>query len=236
MPLREACEKIVELGFDKIELWFDAEGNHLGAKAAADDPDRFVNTLRDMTRLSPIALCLEDPLETPETLQGLARVAKLLRLAQITVPASPIGTPFNTEVDRLKAYLAAVTPDGVRLSIKTRAGDLSEDPHTAVELCRAVSNLGLTLDPSYYICGPNAGRDWDVVYPYVYHCHLRDTTPEEIQVSAGLGEVDYSKLVARLQREDHDPILSVELLAGKTNLDDRALEMRKLRMLLESLL
>ena len=236
LPLSEACERIVELGFDKIEIWFDAEGKHLDAKALAAEPERFVLNFREMTRLSPIALCLDSTEESPETLQGLARAAKLLRVAHITVPASPIGTPFNTEVDRLKAYLAAVTPDGVRLSIKTRAGDLTEDPHTAIELCRSVKDLGLTLDPSYFICGPNGGRDWDVVYPYVYHCHLRDTTPEEIQVPVGLGEVDYSKIIARLERESHDPALSVELLAGKTDPETRALEMRKLRMLLESLL
>ena len=172
MSLNEACDRIVELGFDKVELWFDREGNHLNAKEVANDPDRFAAQYREITRLSPIAL----------------------------------------------------------------AGDLTEDPHTAVELCRAVKGLGLTLDPSYYICGPNGGRDWDVVFPYVYHCHLRDTTPEEVQVPVGLGEVDYSKIVTRMEREKADPALSIELLAGKTDSETRPLEMRKLRRLLESLL
>lgn len=236
MSLNEACDRIVELGFDKVELWFDREGNHLNAKEVANDPDRFAAQYREITRLSPIALAIESVTETPETLAGLARAAKLLRVAHITVSASPIGTPFNTEIDRLKDYMRAVTPDGIRLSIKTRAGDLTEDPHTAVELCRAVKGLGLTLDPSYYICGPNGGRDWDVVFPYVYHCHLRDTTPEEVQVPVGLGEVDYSKIVTRMEREKADPALSIELLAGKTDSETRPLEMRKLRRLLESLL
>jgi sugar phosphate isomerase/epimerase len=236
LPFKDACAQIGEVGYDKIELWFDPEGRHLDAAAVAADPDRFAAGFRETTRLTPIALCVASVEAQPDMLRGLAKAAKLLRVAQLTVPASPIGTPFNTEVDRLRSYAAAVSPDGIRLSIKTRAGDLTEDPHTAVELCRAVKGLGLTLDPSYYICGPNAGRDWDVVYPYVYHAHLRDTSPEQVQVPVGLGEIDYAKLVTRLQREKHDPVLSVELLADETDTATRPLEMRKLRMLLETLL
>lgn len=236
LPFKDACAAIGELGFDKIELWFDPEGRHLDIAAVAADPERFASGFREVTRLTPIALCVASADAEPETLRGLAKAAKLLRVAQLTVPASPIGTPFNSEIDRLRSYAAAVSPDGIRLSIKTRTGDLTEDPHTAVELCRAVKGLGLTLDPSYYICGPNAGRDWDLVYPYVYHVHLRDTTPEQVQVPVGLGEVDYNRLITRLHREKHDPMLSVELLAGHTDHETRALEMRKLRMLLETLL
>lgn len=236
LPFKDACSQIGDLGFDKIELWFDPDGKHLDAAAVSGDPERFAAGFREITRLTPIALWLTDPEAKPAMLKGLAKAAKLLRVAQLSVVASPVGTPFNTEVDRLRAYAAAVNPDGIRLSIKTRAGDLTEDPHTAVELCRAVKGLGLTLDPSYYICGPNAGRDWDVVYPYVYHAHLRDTTPEDVQVPVGLGEIDYSRLITKLQREKHDPVLSVELLPEHTDHETRQLEMRKLRMLLETLL
>ena len=235
-PLRDACASIGDLGFDKLELWCDTAGKHLDAAAVAADPERFVAAWREATRLTPIAFAVANPELSPETLRGLGKAAKLLRFAQVTVPASPIGTPFNMEVDRLRAYAAAVGPDGIRLSIKTKAGDLTEDPHTAVELCRAVKGLGITLDPSYYICGPHAGKDYDVVMPYVYHVHLRDTTPEEVQVPVGLGEVDYARLISRLSREKHDPVLCIDLLADKTDPATRGLEMRKLRMLLETLL
>ena len=233
---RDACTHVGELGYDKIELWFDPEGKHLDAKTVAADPDRFAAGYREMTRLSPIALDVADPAVEPATLTGLAKAAKLLRVAQMTVPASPVGTPFNTEIDRLRAYAAAVNRDGIRLSVKTRTGDLTEDPHTAVELCRSVKGLGLTLDPSYYLCGPNAGRDYDFVYPHVYHVHLRDTSTDQVQVPVGLGEIDYGRLVHKLQHEKHSPVLSVDLLAGQTDIPTRPLEMRKLRMLLETLL
>ena len=74
------------------------------------------------------------------------------------------------------------------------------------------------------------------VYPYVYHVYLRDTTPEEIQVQVGLGEVDYSRLISQLRREDYERTLSVDFFPDRYGDLDRALELRKMRMLLESLL
>lgn len=231
----EACYQISELEFDKVEIWMREEGDMKPSEVAAD-PESFTATFREATRLTPIALCLEEEVDV-ETLKGICKFAKLLRVAQITIPASPLGTPFNTEIDRLREQLAAASHEGIRLSIKTKSGCLTEDPHTAVELCQAVRGLGLTLDPSYYICGTNQGKSYDQVFPYVYHVHLRDTSPDELQVQTGLGEVDYSRLINQLERQDYNLALSVEILPELLPDESaRPLEMRKLRMLLDTLL
>jgi sugar phosphate isomerase/epimerase len=231
----EACNQITDLEYDKLEIWLSEKSDHLKPSATAQDPDHFVAQYREMTRLTPVALHLEEDVST-KTLTGLSRVAKLLRITQITVPASPLGTPFNTEIDRLKEFLAAVSPDGVRLSLKTQNGTLTEDPHTAVELCQAAKGLGLTLDPSHYTCGPHSNSSYDRVFPYVYHLHLRDSTPKQLQVQVGLGEIDYSRLITMLRRANYQRALSVDLLYSPAEEAGRALEMRKLRMLLETLL
>lgn len=231
----DACDQISDLEYDKVELWLSQGSNHLEPAEAASDPDRFVSRYREMTRLTPIALYIDGEFDS-ETLTGLSKVAKLLRVTQITIPASPIGTPFNTEIDRLREFLHITSEDGVRLSLKTETGRLTEDPHTAVELCQSVNGLGLTLDPSHYICGPNQGKPFDQVFPYVYHVQLRDTTSEEFQVQVGLGDVEYSRLINQLRRENYNLALSVELIPELARDTDRSLEMRKLRMLLDSLL
>jgi sugar phosphate isomerase/epimerase len=230
-----ACNQISDLDYDKVELWLSEDSDHLNAAETAAGPERFVAHYREMTRLTPIALSIDGNIDA-HTLAGLSKVAKLLRVTQITVPASPIGTPFNTEIDRLREYIVVTGQDGVRLSLKTETGHLTEDPHTAVELCQSVAGLGLTLDPSYYICGPNRGKSYDQVFPYVYHVQLRDTTPEELQVQVGLGDVGYNRVITQLRREEYNLALSVELIPSLARDTDRALEMRKLRMLLDSLL
>ena len=69
---------------------------------------------------------------------------------------------------------------------------------------------------------------------YVQHVHLRDSTKQKLYVRVGQGEVDYGKLIQQLARVNYDRALSVHMppLEG---FDHRA-EMRKIRLLLESLL
>jgi sugar phosphate isomerase/epimerase len=154
----------------------------------------------------------------------------------VTLPSAPLGTPFNEEIDRLRSRLTVASSAGLRLSLKTQSGRLTEDPQTAVELCQSVSGLGITLDVSYYLCGKYASHSHDQVYPYVYHVHLRDSSASAIQVPVGLGEVDYSRIISQLRRFDYNRVLSVEILPELLGDADRALELRKIRMLLETLL
>lgn len=227
----EACQQITELGFHKIELSLHEERGQLKPSEIAEDPELFVTQQREWTRLTPVAITLEHDVDGP-TFSGLAKVAKLLRITQITVPASPLGTPFNTEIDRLNELVSLASREGICVSLKTTSGHLTEDPRTAVELCQSVEGLGLTLDPSYYL----GSEPYDQVFAYVYHVHLRDSTPEDLQVRIGLGDIDYSRLINQLRRHGYGRALSVDLLPEWTDPEARPLEMRKLRMLLETLL
>ena len=232
---QEACDLINDLEYDKIEIWLDEKSDHLKPSTIEADPERFLVKFREMTRLTPVAICFEENVSL-ETMAAISKLAKSLRITQITIPASPLGTPFNAEIDRLRSILAITNQDAIRLSLKTKSGDLTADPDTAVELCQAVGGLGLTLDPSYYTCGPVAGQSYDRVFPYVYHMHLRDTTADKLQVQIGLGEVDYSRLITQLLRYNYKRALSVDLIPTLLDPESRPLEMRKLRMLLDSLL
>lgn len=234
-PFFEACHFIEDLEYTKIEIWMSKAGSHLHPDETGKAPEKFFTQYRESTRITPIAITLEEDVD-PNILAGLSKLAKMMRIAQLTVPASPLGTPFNTEIDRLREFVKITGTDGVRLSIKTKTGHLTEDPRTAVELCQSVPGLGITLDPSYYICGPCRGQSFDPIYPYVHHVHLRDTSPDQIQVQTGLGEVDYARLIAHLEKHRYKLALSVDLLPEYTDQNDRPLEMRKLKMLLDTLL
>lgn len=231
----EACFHLDDLEYDKVELWLDENSVHLKPSEIVKDPDGFAVRYREATRLSPTAFCLENDID-PAGFAVLSRVAKQMRIAQITLPASKLGTPFNAEIDRLKEFLKIASQDGVLVSIKTKTGHLTEDPHTAVELCQAAPGLGLTLDPSYYICGPHRGQNYDQVFPYVFHMHLRDSSPEHVQVPVGLGQIDYSRLLSQLERVKYNRSLSVEILPEYNEPAARPIELRKMRLLLESLL
>jgi sugar phosphate isomerase/epimerase len=231
----EACFLLDDLEYDKIELWLSEDSPQITPSQIIADPDGFCTRYREVTRLSPMAFCLEGDVK-PADFAVLTRVAKQMRIAQITIPASKLGTPFNSEIDRLRGFLKIASQDGILISIKTKTGHLTEDPDTAIELCQAAPGLGLTLDPSYYVCGPHKNAAFDQVYPYVFHLHLRDSTPDQVQVPVGLGHIDYSRLVSQLERVKYTRALSVEVLPELCEPNARLIELRKMRLLLESLL
>lgn len=227
---------LADLEFDKFEIWIDDDTSKVTPADVANDPEDFAARLREQTRLSPVALCLGSESVGGEVFAGITKVAKLLSITQITVPSSPLGTPFNAEIDRLKELVSTGRSEGVRVSLKTQSGRLTEDPRTAVELCQSVKGLGLTLDPSYYLASPLGEQACEMMYPHTYHVHLRDSTATALQVQVGLGEIDYSHVISRLQRQSYNRGLSIELLPELCEADGMGLELRKLRMLLSTLL
>jgi sugar phosphate isomerase/epimerase len=166
----------------------------------------------------------------------MCRVAKPLTVAVLTIQAAPRATPFDTEVQRLTALSSIAMREGLVLAVETHGQSLTSDPAEAVALCEAVPGLGLTLDPSHYIQG--GYKEWDAVYPYVQNVHLRDTgkAPGEFQVRIGQGEIDYSRVVNQLERHGYDRSLTVSILDRYDNTFDVEVEVRKLKLLLESLL
>jgi sugar phosphate isomerase/epimerase len=234
-PFPDVCAQILDLEFDRLELWLDDRGNQLRPSDLAADPDGFMTQYRESTRLMSACMTLAHDIP-PGVMQGLVKVAKLLRVTQICLPASDLGTPFNAEIERLRELTRIASQDGVRAAIRTAGGTLTEDPHNAIELCQAVPGLGLALDPSHYQRNTHFDRSIDLAIPHVYHVHLRDSTAQSIQVQVGLGELDYSRLISQLRRVKYDRALSIELLPEMTEADQRPLELRKMRMLLESLL
>ena len=106
-----------------------------------------------------------------------------------------------------------------------------EDP---TERADNVKGLGITLDPSYFICGPQAGVSYEQILKYVIHLRLRDTTKDELQVRVGQGEVEYGRLISRLAKHGYTRALSVDIEPMADQ--DQPAELRKIRLLLESLL
>ena len=118
--------------------------------------------------------------------------------------------------------------------LKTTAGRMTQDAETTASLCRNVPGLGVTLDPSHFIHGHKKLASWEPILKYVCHVHLRDTKPEVFQVRIGQGCVEYGKIVAQLERVGYKRALCAHM-PPLENVDQVA-ELRKMRLLLESLL
>lgn len=241
-PLPQALRKIADLEFRKIDLALVEGGDSLHPTEIADNLDAALARLRKGPSISPSAFGadlgdLADP-GYRRRFDAVCRLAKSLTVAVITIPAAPLGSSFDDEVKRLTALNAHATREGLVLSLATDSATLTADPAQAAALCRALPGLGLTLDPSHYIQGPHAGGNYDEVFPFVQNVHLRDTgkKPGEFQVRIGQGEIEYGRIVNLLERHGYNRALTVSVLDSLDSPFDVLVEVRKLKLLLESLI
>jgi sugar phosphate isomerase/epimerase len=237
LPLVQALDKIVELEFASVEIAVHESHPEIKPSMVAGDLDKAVSLCRHTHRLDLVAYSVEIEATGEDYYQqftACCKLAKATKVVQITVPSGELGTPFNEEVERLRRLVGIATQSGARVSIRSQIGRLSEDPDTVVVLCDNVPGLGVTFDPSHYICGPCSHKNVEKLMKYTYHTHLRDTSKKQLQVRVGQGEVEYGRLISLLKKQKYNRALSVNITEMPEV--DHMGELRKLRLLLESLL
>lgn len=233
----EVLQQLVDLEYTSVELAIHETGGWLRPSEVMADVEKAAHVCRDTHRLNITALSVDVEAEGEEYYQqidAISKLAKAIKVVTLVVPAAELGTPFNEEIERLRRLVSMTALDGAVVALKTQIGTMTEDPSTAVVLCDNVKGLRLCLDPSHYVTGPNQGADYERVLPQVQHVHLRDSTKEKLQVRVGQGEVDYGRLLQQFTKVKYDRALSVHMTPME-GLDHRA-ELRKIRLLLESLL
>jgi sugar phosphate isomerase/epimerase len=237
LSLGMALERLADLEFTSVELALFEDADQIKPSQVAADVEGSIALCRNTRRLDVVAFDLRIAAEKEayyEQFKAVCRLAKAAKVVTLTVPSAEHGTPFNEEVEHLRRLVDIATLHGVRVGIKSQAGRLSEDPDTVMVMCEHVKGLGLTLDPSAYIFGPHQGRSIDKLFKYVYHLQLRDTTKKALQVRVGQGEIEYGRLISQLQKQRYHRALCVNITEQEGV--DHVGELRKLRLLLESLL
>jgi sugar phosphate isomerase/epimerase len=233
---------MIELEFNKIDLAIHERGPHLRPSQVAENPEAAMLVLRSGPSLTVSALDLDfGPVDAPtlrRRFAALCRFAKGLMVAVLSVPAAPRETQFEAEVERLSGLVETANREGLVLAVTTHGDTITALPDDARRLCEAVPGLGLALDPSHFLNGPHQSDDFDELFPFVKNVHLRDTgrKPGEFQVRVGQGQIEYGRIVNMLERAGYDRGLTVAIHDRPENEFDVELEVRKLKLLLESLL
>ena len=233
----DCVEKIVDLEFSNIDITLDENGNHLKPSDVVADLDGAIARCNATRRLNVAGYNLvidQTGEEYINTFEACCKLAKATRVVTLTVESGEHGTPFNEEVERFKSLVSISEKYGVRVGMRSRHGHLSADPDTVSVICGHVKGLGLSLDPSHYVFGQDREINYDNLLQYVQAVYLRDTTKDELQVRVGQGVIDYGKLIGSLQKQKYNRALIVDIRRQEDV--DHMGEIRKIRLLLESLL
>jgi len=241
-PLDQAMRMIAEMEFNKIDVAIHEHSKHLRASEVVADVALAAQKLRIGPGLVPVAFSLEiaseEAGEWDRQFRSVCRLARLSAVPIITIRAVSVEKPLDREVERLSGLVKIAGADGVILCVATVAGTHTEDPDKAVDLCKRVPGLSLTLDPSHYLAGPHQGKGFDQVLPYVRHVHFRDTKrgPNSFQVRIGQGDIEYGRIISQLARQRYSRLLTVDVCDIPDSPFAVQPEVRKLKYLLESLI
>ena len=240
LPLDEALRVIREMHFAKADLALHEPGPHLRPSEVAADVTRVAQKLK--TANLPFAafhldLTEADGADACGRLKAVCRLARVLAVPILTVPAAPLGSDLDAEATRLREWTTLAAAEGVILTVETHSDTLTADPLGAVELCRRVPGLGVTLDPSHYHVRPDGPANYDPLFPFVRHVRLRDSgrTPDQFQVRVGQGEIEYGRIITQLERFRYDRAMTVDVWDVPDGPFPVEPEVRKLKYLLESL-
>jgi sugar phosphate isomerase/epimerase len=237
LPLEEVADKLVDLEFSVIEIALREDGSPLAPSQIDSQFEKAVNLARRSHRLDVCSYDVHIDAQGQaffDQFLSVCRLGKATKVVTLTVPSAELGTPFNEEVERLQKMVQVAESEGVRVAMKSQVGRMSEDPDTVKVLCDNVKGLGLTLDPSHYLCGPYPNKSLDKIIPFVFHVHLRDSKKNALQVKIGQGEIEYGRVVSQLSLVGYNHALSIQI-DPMPDTDQRS-ELRKLRLLLETLL
>lgn len=237
LQMPEVVGAFVDLEFTTVEIALRENGSPLSPSRIDANFDKAATLARKSHRLEVCSYDVHiDAVGDQyfEQFEAICRLGKATKVVTLTIPSGELGIPFNEEVERLQRLVDIAEGEGVRVAMKSQIGRFSEDPETVKVLCDHVEGLGLTLDPSHYHCGPHSNKSIERIMPYVFHVHLRDSKKDQLQVRVGQGEIEYGRITTLLAQAGYTHALSIQM-APLPDFEQRG-ELRKLRLLLESLL
>lgn len=237
MNIKDALGKLADLEFTASEIAIGKKSQISFFSDSEESIDNVAQLVRASRRIAPTSLFLDMEPDDPEFMERFlftVQIAKATKIVQITIKSSPLGTPYNAEVERLRDLARLAVHEGLILGLETERGRMSEDPDSLKSFCNSVQDLTITLDPSHFIYGYAKPKDYEPILGFTSHIRVRDTTKDKFQIQVGQGIQDYSRFVIQLEKVNYRGALCVDI-SRDPELDHDA-EMRKMRLLLESLL
>lgn len=237
LSFEEAIEKIADLEFTSVEIAIHEQGTHLRPSQVMEDLDQAVLTCNAVRRMNVTGFSLDFAVQGEaffEQFERCCQLAKQVRVVSLTVPSGEFGTPFNEEVEKFKRLAEIAERHGVRVGMRSQYGRLSGDVDTVSVICGHVKGVGLSFDPSQYIYRHDRPVNYEKLLPYVQNVYLRDSNKDQLQVRVGQGIIDFGKLITQLANVKYHRALVIEI-APMPDVYHIG-ELRKLRLLLESLL
>lgn len=236
-PLHNGLERLSDLEYTASEIVIGNQPSDIRPEWIEKDFEQTIRLCLCCRHITPVSFFFDIPVDDPAyfaKFEQCCRLARSIKVVIITIKSAPLGTPYNEEIERLRRLNAIALHEGLLIGVLTEGGCIAESCDSIESLCKSVPHLSITLDPSHFIFQRDKFIDYDSILPNVCHVRLRDTTEKTFQVQIGQGILEYNRLVIGLNKVRYQGALCVDL--GPLPDIDQESELRKMRLLLESLL
>lgn len=228
-PAEKALPVLAGLGYRWVDLSCLDWAPHVRVPRLLEDFEREaarIEALLATNRLGVSNLTFDSPEARPaeqydKQFAAVVRLAARLRARLINLMAPSARADRQAVVARLRRLQQVAEQAGVRLTVETHVGQITERPADARWLCEQVPGLGLTLDPSHYFAGPHQGGPFDELLPFVQGTGFRagGTNWASIQLPWGEGPIDFAGLVRKLEARGYQGFYVAEYIEGFNQLD-----------------
>jgi sugar phosphate isomerase/epimerase len=231
-PLEDALKTISQMGYKYVDLsclnW-PPSPPHVNVDDLVKDFDKEASRVEtalkaNKLKVSNLTFDTINPKEFDtysRRFEAVARLAERLRTRVINIMAPPKASDRADNVARLTVISKIAAGYKVQLTLETHCGQVTELPADAAWYCRQVPGLGLTLDPSHYYAGPNQGKAFEELYPFIRGTGFRAGAMswETIQMPWGEGPIDFADIVHKLEAAGYRGFYVAEYIEGFNKLD-----------------
>ena len=141
----------------------------------------------------------------------------------IVHPGQSVRDARALTVEVFNEFVPIASEANVRLVTEPHVKSVFESPDSALELFRAVPDLGLILDYAHFVCQGYTQPSIDPLAQYTADVHLRQAKPGLLQTALEDGTINFALVLDQLQQVGYEDYLCLEYVhqnyIGANNVD-----------------
>lgn len=229
-----------DLGLEAVDVGLFADRSHLRPEqllsAPAQAATRIATALKaqalDMADIfgqpaaafEELAVNHPDPTERQKAAEFFWRFLELAARSNAKHMSLLPGVHFKDEsyeaslkrcAEELAWRVQAAAKLGIALAVEPHVGSIASTPSKALQLLDLTPGLTLTLDYGHFICQGISNSEIDPLLARASHFHARAASKDRLQVSLGENEIDFARILRRLEKRGYAGYIALEYVWTK---------------------
>lgn len=154
-----------------------------------------------------------------DELKEIVKVCEVLKIKNIRIFSFFVDKSGNYEIyhrkviERLKCFLEIIKNKDIRFVHENEKDIYGDEPNRCRRMCKDLdtSQFKLLFDAGNYLqSGYDYSECWEITKPFTAEFHIKDCSPEKVEMPLGKGIVNYEKILSEAFFKGFDGYLDIE--------------------------